>query len=86
MNCISILRKLRLLPDWFRSELEEADSEDIARSSAEHARTVERAESVAVRNRYANGKLLESVRRVRSSAFAEFENSVRQQGGSLRDR
>jgi len=81
MNCISILRRLGLLPAVFQSEIEAADSEDVVRTAMEHSRALNSVEDAAKQNQRANRRLRESIRRVKSSAFADFERSI----GGLRD-
>jgi hypothetical protein len=75
MNCISLLKKL-LFPGVSRATIEAADAENLERAVIEHGKALERATVTAQNGMMANGKLRESVRRARSSAFADLEHSI----------
>lgn len=87
MSCISFLQRIGLLPRIFRSEVEEAQTEDVLRTRIENAKAIDVASATTQRNQQSNGRLRESIRRVKSSsAFAEFETSLKARGGFHRDR
>ena len=71
MSWTTRLQKLGLLPAIFRSDLEDAEVEDVLRSAIEHQRASKGALAAAERNQQANGRLREAVQSVRSSAFAD---------------
>jgi hypothetical protein len=77
MTCIDILKKL--LFTWrgvSQSTIDAADSENILRSTIEHRKASERAAATMLHGEMVNGKLRESVRRARTSAFADLEHSI----------
>lgn len=76
---VSLLQRMGVLPAIFQSEVEDAQSEDVLRTSIENSKAIENAKVASVRTRTANGRLLESIRQVKSTsrAFADFERSVR---------
>jgi hypothetical protein len=86
MSLIGRLQRIGLLPSFFRSELSAADDEDVLRSAIKHEEASRRATLTALRNHQVNGALRDAVRRVRSTAFADFEASVKSHGGFRRDR
>lgn len=77
MTCIDILKKLMFaLRGVSHATIEAADTENIQRNMIEHGKAYERAAATMRNGEMVNGKLRESVRRARSSAFSDLEHSI----------
>lgn len=75
MNCLSILRKLGILPRISLADMEEAETANVEHNVAEIEKAVERVKAAGDQISKVNGKLRESIQRVRSP-FADFEGLV----------
>jgi len=80
MGCVQLLRKIGLLRGATRADIEDAMSEDVVRTSINQRSSADRIIHAAEANDHANNKLLDSIRRTRTSAFADFERSVKNGG------
>lgn len=85
MSCLSILRRIGLLPRIARSDIEAADEENIARSTVEHRRAVELSAAAAFRSANTSGRLRDTLQRARGT-FAEMEPSYQRSDGRRRQR
>ncbi len=80
MNLIGFLQRNGWLPRFSRSEIDEAEEEDVSRSVIEHK--VASTKSLATTKQFheANNSLREAVRDLKSSgsnAFSDFERAIR---------
>ena len=77
MSCVHLLKKLGLLPLFSRSEINEAEEEDVIRTVIEHKVASRKSLETAERFHESNEKLKQAVHNLRSSAFANFERTIR---------
>ncbi len=77
MSCIHLLKKFGLLPLFSRSEINEAEEEDVIRTVIEHKAASSKALASAEEFHESNKNLQNAVRGLRSSAFANFERAIR---------
>ena len=77
MNCIQLLKKLGMLPLFSKSEVNEAEEEDVIRTVIEHKVASKKSMAAAESFHESNANLLSAVRSLKSSAFANFERAIR---------
>lgn len=77
MTCIDLLKRLIFsMRGVSHATIEAADAENIQRNVIEHGKALERATATTQHGMMVNGKLRESIKRARSSAFADLEHSI----------
>ncbi len=69
----NLLFKLRGVSD---ATIEDAETENVEWSVMKHNEALQRATASTEQGSLVNGKLRESIRRARTSAFADFEHSI----------
>lgn len=85
MNCIMmLLRKIGLLAHVSHSAIEEAEKDNVEFNMIEHDKAMVRLTESATRGSQSNGKLRESIQRIRASQFADLEVLMHHADGSNR--
>ena len=83
MNITSLFRRIGIFMKATRSEIDEADAENISRSTIEHRRAVERSAVATVHFIGTSWRLRENIKRSRIS-FADMETCVHRSTGRRR--
>lgn len=78
MSCLQFLLKFLGYHRPTKRDREDALSEDVVRTSISQHDSTDRIVAAADRNIKSSDKLRDSIRRVRTSAFSDFEKSIRE--------